>query len=563
MKTIIEPFKIKMVEPIRLTTAVQREEILREASFNPFRIRPEDVLIDLLTDSGTAAMSDAEWAGMLRADESYAGARSWYRFEKVLFELSGCRIFFRPVRAREQARLFELVGGAGKVIPSNNHFDTTRANIEKTGAEAVDLVIDEGLEPRARHPFKGNLSPEKLERLIASVGTERIPICMLTVTNNTGGGQPVSLENIKAIRAICDRRGIPLFLDACRFAENAYFIKMREPGQAERTAREIAQEMFSLVDGATISAKKDGLVNTGGVLLIRDDALARRANDLLILTEGFITYGGLSGRDLEAMAQGFRTEVLNEDYLQYRIRSVAYLGEHLLAAGVPIIEPPRGRAIYIDAAAVSPHIPREQFPGQALLVGRYRHAGIRAVEIGSVHVRHRSSRSRERAHPRLELVRLAIPGRVYTQSHFDYVVEAVVEVYRKPETLRGLRIIEAPPTIPAFHGKVRKRFEAGSPAAGRRSARVYYADCLYLGRTREADLSKLIWTPTALWDRRTGTTVTFDSSAFLGQHHGSLGDDQPVVVCVPGAVPRAGGSPSGPGTRTLAPGRSFRRSAGR
>ncbi len=453
MKTIIEPFKIKMVEPIRLTTAVQREEILREASFNPFRIRAEDVLIDLLTDSGTAAMSNAQWAGMLRADESYAGARSWYRFEKVLFELSGMPHILPTHQGRASERiLFELVGGAGKVIPSNNHFDTTRANIEKTGAEAVDLVIDEGLEPRARHPFKGNLDPEKLERLIASVGAERIPICMLTVTNNTGGGQPVSLENIKAIRAICDRRGIPLFLDACRFAENAYFIKMREPGQAERTAREIAQEMFSLVDGATISAKKDGLVNTGGVLLIRDDALARRANDLLILTEGFITYGGLSGRDLEAMAQGF-TEVLNEDYLQYRIRSVAYLGEHLLAAGVPIIEPPGGHAIYIDAAAVSPHIPREQFPGQALLVGLYRHAGIRAVEIGSVMFGAEALESRERAHPRLELVRLAIPRRVYTQSHFDYVVEAVVEVYRKRETLRGLRIIEAPPTLRHFTAK--------------------------------------------------------------------------------------------------------------
>ncbi len=453
MKTIIEPFKIKMVEPIRLTTPEEREAIIRSAHFNPFRIRAEDVLIDLLTDSGTSAMSDEQWAGMLRADESYAGARSWYRFESVLLELTGMPHILPTHQGRASERiLFELIGGPGKVIPSNNHFDTTRANIEHSGAEAVDLVIDEGLEPRARHPFKGNLDPNKLERLIASVGPERIPVCMLTVTDNSGGGQPVSLENIRAVRAVCHRHGIPLFLDACRFAENAYLIKIREAGQSHRTAREIAQEMFSLADGATISAKKDGLVNTGGVLLIRDNALARRANDLLILTEGFLTYGGLSGRDLEAMAQGFK-EVLDEDYLQYRIRSIAYLGEHLLAAGVPIIEPPGGHAIYIDAAAVSPHIPREQFPGQALLVALYRHAGIRAVEIGSVMFGGRGDGSGERSHARLELVRLAVPRRVYTQSHIDYVVEAVVEVYRKRETLRGLRIAEAPSTLRHFTAK--------------------------------------------------------------------------------------------------------------
>ena len=348
--------------------------------------------------------------------------------------------------------LFELIGGPGKVIPNNNHFDTTRANIEHSGAKAVDLVIDEGLKPQSRHPFKGNLDPGKLESLIASVGPERIPLCMITVTNNTGGGQPVSLENIKAIRAICDRHSIPLFLDACRFAENAYFIKLREPGQSHRSAREIAQEMFSLADGATISAKKDGLVNIGGVLLIRDDRLARRANDLLILTEGFVTYGGLSGRDLEAMAQGF-VEVLDEDYLQYRIRSTAYLGEHILAAGVPIIEPPGGHAIYIDAAAFCPHIPREQFPGQALVVALYRHAGIRAVEIGSVMFGGDALESGDRSNPRLELVRLAIPRRVYTQSHIDYVVEAVVEVFQKRESIRGLKIIEAPTTLRHFTAK--------------------------------------------------------------------------------------------------------------
>jgi tryptophanase len=453
MKTIIEPFKIKMVEPIRLTTPEQREAILRHAHFNPFQIPAEDVLIDLLTDSGTSAMSDEQWASMLRADESYAGARSWYRFESVLLELTGMPHILPTHQGRASERiLFELVGGAGKIIPSNNHFDTTRANIEHSGAEAVDLVIDEGLEPRARHPFKGNLDPDKLQRLIARVGPERIPICMVTVTNNSGGGQPVSLENIKAVRAVCDRHGIPLFLDACRFAENAYLIKMREPGQSRRTAREIAREMFSLADGATISAKKDGLVNTGGVLLIRDNALARRANNLLILTEGFITYGGLSGRDLEAMAQGFR-EVLDEDYLQYRIRSIAYLGEHLLAGGVPIVEPPGGHAIYVDAAEFSPHIPREYFPGQALVVALYRQAGIRAVEIGSVMFGAGARESPVSAHPPLELVRLAIPRRVYTQSHIDYVVEAIVEVYQKRETLRGLRIVDAPPILRHFTAK--------------------------------------------------------------------------------------------------------------
>jgi tyrosine phenol-lyase len=453
MKTIIEPFKIKMVEPIRLTTPDEREQILRTAHFNPFQIPAENVLIDLLTDSGTAAMSDAQWAAMLRADESYAGARSWYRFESVLRELTGMPHILPTHQGRASERiLFELVGGPGLVIPSNNHFDTTRANIEKSGAEAVDLVIDEGLEPRARHPFKGNLDPAKLERLFASIGSERIPICMVTVTNNSGGGQPVSLENLKVIRAICDRHAVPLFLDACRFAENAYLIKLREPGQSHRSAREIAREMFSLADGATVSAKKDGLVNTGGVLLLRNDSLARRANDLLILTEGFITYGGLPGRDLEAMAQGF-VEVLDEHYLEYRIRSIAYLGEHLLEAGVPIIEPPGGHAIYIDAAEVSPHIPREEFPGQALLVGLYRHAGIRAVEIGSVMFGDRTASSPAGSHPPLELVRLAIPRRVYTQSHIDYVVEAVIEVYRNRDTLRGLRIVDAPPTLRHFTAK--------------------------------------------------------------------------------------------------------------
>jgi tyrosine phenol-lyase len=454
MKTIIEPFKIKMVEPIRLTSTEEREAILRRAHFNLFQVPAEDVLIDLLTDSGTSAMSSEQWAGMLRGDESYAGARSWFRFEKVLRELTGMPHILPTHQGRASERiLFELVGGPGKVIPSNNHFDTTRANIEHSGAEAVDLVIDEGKQPRTRLPFKGNLDTNKLEHLIARVGAKRIPLCMVTVTNNSGGGQPVSLANLKAVRAVCERHGIPLFLDACRFAENAALIQQREPGQAHRSAREIAREMFDLADGATISAKKDGLVNIGGVLLIRHEALARRADNLLILTEGFVTYGGLAGRDLEAMAQGF-LEVLDEDYLNYRLRSVAYLGEHLLAAGVPIVEPPGGHAIYIDAASFCPHIPPAQFPGQALVVALYRHAGIRSVEIGSVMFGGSDpDTGGPSQRPAMELVRLAIPRRVYTQSHIDYVVEATIEVFQKRHELRGLTITEAPAALRHFSAR--------------------------------------------------------------------------------------------------------------
>jgi tryptophanase len=451
MKTIIEPFRIKMVEPIKLTTPDQREAILRAAHFNPFLIPAEDVIIDLLTDSGTAAMSSEQWAGMLRGDESYAGARSWFHFEKVLRHLTGMAHILPTHQGRASERiLFELIGGPGKVIPSNNHFDTTRANIEHSGAQAVDLVIEEGKQPRSRHPFKGNVDVGRLEALIDQEGPTRVPVCMVTVTNNSGGGQPVSLENLRAVRAVCQRHGIPLFLDACRFAENAWLIRQREPGQADRSPRAIARDLFDLADGATISAKKDGLVNIGGVLAMRDDSLAARANNLLILTEGFVTYGGLAGRDLEAMAQGFQ-EVLQEDYLQYRLRSVAYLGEHLLAGGVPIVEPPGGHAIYIDAAAFCPHLPLEQFPGQALLGALYRHAGIRAVEIGSVMFGGgQDPDTGETARPPMELVRLAIPRRVYTQSHIDYVIEAVLEVHRRCEAIRGLRIVAAPPVLRHF-----------------------------------------------------------------------------------------------------------------
>ncbi len=450
MKTIIEPFRIKMVEPIRLTSREERDAILRAAGFNPFLIPADDVLIDLLTDSGTSAMSAEQWAGMLRGDESYAGARSWFRFENVIRDITGMPHVLPTHQGRASERiLFEILGGAGKVVPNNSHFDTTRANVEHSGAEAVDLLTDDGKKPRLRLPFKGNMDVARLESLIDRFGAERIPLCMITVTNNSGGGQPVSLENIRAVRSVCDRRHIPLFLDACRFAENAYLIKMREPGQGTRSVKEIVREMFDLADGATISAKKDGLVNIGGVLLMRDPALAQKANNLLILTEGFVTYGGLAGRDLEAMAQGFQ-EVLDEDYLHYRIRSTAYLGEGLIRAGVRIVEPPGGHAIYIDAADFCEHLAPDAFPGQALVCALYRHAGIRAVEIGSVMFGKKDPSTGATVHPPMQLVRLAIPRRVYTQSHIDYVIEAVGEVYANRASIRGLRITEAPEVLRHF-----------------------------------------------------------------------------------------------------------------
>jgi len=449
MKTIIEPFRIKVVEPIRMTSRAEREEILRAAGYNLFLIRAEDVLIDLLTDSGTGAMSSLQWAGVMRGDESYAGARSWFVLRDTVRALTGMEHVLPTHQGRASERiLFELLGGPGKVVPNNNHFDTTRANIEHTGAQAVDLVIEEGRQPTTRHPFKGNMDVARLEALIREVGPARIPLVMVTVTNNSGGGQPVSLENLRAVRQVCDRHRLPLFLDACRFAENAWFVKQREPGQGDRSVREIVRSMFDLADGATISAKKDGLVNIGGLLLLRDAELVRRADELLILTEGFITYGGLAGRDLEAMAQGFE-EVVHEDYLQYRIRSTEYLGEKLLAAGIQIVEPPGGHAIYIDARRFCPHIPPARFPGQALVCGLYRHAGIRAVEIGSVMFG-------QKAPPPMELVRLAIPRRVYTQSHIDYVVEATIELYAQRASLRPLEIEWEPPSLRHFTARFRE-----------------------------------------------------------------------------------------------------------
>jgi tyrosine phenol-lyase len=444
MKTIIEPFRIKVVEPLRMTTREERERILRDAHFNVFNIKSRDVLIDLLTDSGTGAMSSLQWSAVMRGDESYAGAESFFRFRDVVRSLTGFAHILPTHQGRAAERiLFELVGGAGKVVPNNSHFDTTRANIEHSGAEAVDLPIPEARDPSARHPFKGNMDVARLEELIARVGAERIPLVMVTVTNNSAGGQPVSLENLRAVRAVCDRHKLPMFLDACRFAENAFFIKRREPGQGDRAIRDIVREMFDLADGATISAKKDGLVNIGGILLIKNEELALRADALLILTEGFVTYGGLAGRDLEALAQGLQ-EVVEEDYLAYRIRSTEYLGEKLLQIGYQIVEPPGGHAIYIDAGKLCPHIPPEHFPGQALVCALYREAGIRCVEVGSVMFGGKDRR------PALELVRLAIPRRVYTQSHVDYVAEAAAEVFARRQQLVGLRMTYEPPYLRHF-----------------------------------------------------------------------------------------------------------------
>ena len=436
MKTIIEPFRIKSVEPIRITSADDRRRYLRDAAYNLFRIPARHVMIDLLTDSGTGALSSNQWAGIMRGDESYAGADSYHRFLSTVRRLTGFDNVLPTHQGRASERILVevLIGsppaGRGMVVAGNAHFDTTRANIEHSGAEAVDLLTDAGQCPTSQGPFKGNIDTVALERLLAERADD-VPLVMMTVTCNTNGGQPVSLENLRAVRALCDRFGKPLFLDAARFAENAWFIKQREPGQHDRTPREIAHDMFALADGATISAKKDGLVNIGGVLLIRDGALFSNACDLLILTEGFVTYGGLAGRDLEAMAIGF-DEVLDEDYLRYRIRSVEYLGTKLIDGGVSIVRPPGGHAVYIDAAAFCPHIARSQFPGQAVAAALYEHGGVRTCEIGSVMMGE---------HAPMELVRLAVPRRTYTQSHIDYVVEVVLEVHHQREQLQGFRIV--------------------------------------------------------------------------------------------------------------------------
>jgi tyrosine phenol-lyase len=450
MRTIIEPFKIKSVEPIRMTTPAEREARLREAGYNVFLLRAEDVLIDLLTDSGTAAMSAEQWAAVMRGDESYAGSRSWYRVETAVRDVFGFRHVLPTHQGRAAERiLFSTLCRPGHVVPNNTHFDTTRANVEAAGAEARDLVIAEGRVPSARHPFKGNMDVERLRALIAEVGRERIPLCMLTVTNNSGGGQPVSMANAREVSAVCRAHGIPLYIDACRFAENAYFIKLREEGYGERTPLEIARELFSLADGCTMSAKKDGMANIGGFLATNDDALARQEQNLLILTEGFPTYGGMAGRDLEAIAVGLG-EVLDEDYLLYRITSTTYLGEHVSRAGVPIVQPPGGHAIYIDASAFFPQLRAAELPGQALVVELYREAGIRSVEIGTVMFGRRDPATGAETPASMELVRLAIPRRVYTQSHVDYVVEAILNVWERRASVGGYRFVEQAPVLRHF-----------------------------------------------------------------------------------------------------------------
>jgi len=445
MKTIIEPFKIKVVEPIRMTTRKEREHILEKAHFNPFFIHSKDVIIDLLTDSGTAAMSSKQWGGVMQGDEAYACSESFYHFERVVKELTSYHYIIPTHQGRAAERiLFHVairnLGAEQAVVPSNTHFDTTRANIEYVGAKAIDLPTEEGKIPSLRKPFKGNMDIEKLENVIQEQGAKKIPLIMITITNNSNGGQPVSMENLKAVRKIADHTQIPFFLDAARFAENAYFIKLREPGYEHKSVKEIAQEMFQLSDGCTMSAKKDGLANMGGFLGLNNRAWAQKARSLLILTEGFPTYGGLSGRDLEALAQGFK-EVLEEDYLRYRIRSIEYFGEKLLAMGIPIVEPPGGHAIYIDAKAFLPHIPSAEFPGQALVNELYLVAGIRAVEIGSVMFGKNAT---------MELVRLAFPRRVYTQSHVDYMLECMEEIVKNKKHLRGFRITQEEPYLRHF-----------------------------------------------------------------------------------------------------------------
>ena len=450
MKIIIEPFKIKSVEPLRFTSRKEREAILKEAGYNLFSIHADDVLIDLLTDSGTSAMSAHQWGGMIEGDEAYAGSRSFSRLEQTIKELTGFRHIIPTHQGRAAEKiLFNIVGGKGKIVPNNTHFDTTRANVEMSGAHAFDLPVPEGLDPALMDDFKGNMDLTALESLLEKEGPDRIPLVMLTVTNNANAGQPVSMDNIRKTAELSRAHGIPFFLDACRFAENAYFIKLREPGYENKTAREIAREMFSYADGCTMSGKKDGLVNMGGFLAVNDDHLAGRARNILIVTEGFPTYGGLAGHDLEAFARGLN-EVLEEDYLKYRIRSVAYLGKHISSIGAPIFQPPGGHAIYIDAKAFLPHIPPHQYPGQALACELYLCGGIRSCEIGSVMFGKTEPESGKFEPARLEMVRLAIPRRVYTKSHIDYVVECIESVFKKREMLKGLRIIYEPPVLRHF-----------------------------------------------------------------------------------------------------------------
>ena len=446
-RTIIEPFRIHSVEPLRMTTPGERAQALERAGYNLFALPARDVLIDLLTDSGTGAMSRDQWAAVQHGDESYAGSPSWFVFRDAVRSLFPFEHVIPTHQGRAAERiLFSVLGGPGRVVPNNTHFDTTRANVEASGADAVDLVIAEGRDPASRHPFKGNMDVEGLDALLAARGGD-VPVVMVTVTNNSGGGQPVSLANLRAVREVCDRYGVPLFLDACRFAENAWFIREREEGQGERDVADIVREMAGLADGMTMSAKKDPLGNIGGWLALRDDELAEQCRALLILTEGFPTYGGLAGRDLEALAQGL-TEAVQHDYLRYRIRSTAYLGEALADSGVPVVQPIGGHAVYLDGRAMAPHLPPLQYPGQAVAVALYEAGGVRGCEIGTVMFGRRPDGSEEPA--AMDLVRLAIPRRTYTQSHIDYVIEVCRHVAEHASDLPGYRIVEEPPQLRHF-----------------------------------------------------------------------------------------------------------------
>jgi tryptophanase len=454
MQTIIEPFRIKSVEPIYFNTQNERKIILDNAFYNPFLIRSKDVLIDLLTDSGTSAMSSSQWAGIMHGDESYAGSPSFFRFEETIQRITGMPLVIPTHQGRAAEKiLFSILGGKGKYFVSNTLFDTTRANIEFSGAEGIDLLCDEGKHPGIPAPFKGNMNTDGLKQFISKTGSANIPLCIITVTNNSGGGQPVSMQNIREVKNICAENKIPLFIDACRFAENSYFIKLRESGYDKKSVSEIAREMFSYADGCTMSAKKDAFANIGGFLAMHDEHLALNCRNLLVITEGFPTYGGLAGRDLEAIAIGL-DEVMDENYLQYRIRSIEYLTNKLILAGVPVMQPAGGHAVYIDAKKFLEHIPVEQYPGQALVAALYLHGGIRSVEIGSL-MFGKYDDHKNLIPSQLELVRLAIPRRVYTQSHIDYVAEVIIEVYNNRNSIKGLQIVEEAAMLRHFTAKLK------------------------------------------------------------------------------------------------------------
>lgn len=448
-KTIIEPFKIKSVEPIFMATEEERKAFLAKAHYNTFLLKSDQVIIDFLTDSGTSSMSAEQWAGIMRGDESYAGSKSWERMEDAVRHLTGMEFILPTHQGRAAERIiYGHLGGKGKTFISNTHFDTTRANIEFSGAEAIDIVIEEGLDPELIHPFKGNMDTVKLEQLIQEKGAANIGAVVLTVTNNSGGGQPVSMENTKKVSEICKKHGVIFLLDCCRVAENAYFIKHREAAYANHTYEQIAQEMFALTDGAAMSAKKDALINMGGFLALRDSKIAEACTNLLIISEGFTTYGGLSGRDMEALAIGLR-EVFEPAYLEYRIKSTAYLGEHLHKLGVPVMMPIGGHAVYVDAKKLYGHIPSEQYPGQALACELYLKAGIRTVEIGSVMFGKYDENGKLIPAP-MELVRLAIPRRVYTQSHIEYVIETFEEILKEKNNVTGYKITKEPTFLRHF-----------------------------------------------------------------------------------------------------------------